>query len=144
MEADPIPFTMETLGWQFLFVLAGLLIGYLVYLFVLKYRANRYRRTAIQEINSLQKDLTAVEFITQCMFWVKQVALQTYGRSQVAALSGDKWVLFLDEKGKSDAFAANKESIFLAIYKGEIPQEKEFDKTEFSTNCINWVRNHAR
>ena len=144
MEAEPIPFTMDTVGWQVLFVLAGLLISYLVYLFVLKYHANTYRRTAIQEIKNLENSITDVAFITHCMFHLKQVALQTYGRTQVSALTGDKWISFLDDKGKSGAFATYKEVVFFAIYKGEIPDNKEFNKIEFTENCIHWISRHAR
>jgi hypothetical protein len=144
MEPTPIPFTMETLGWQIVVALFLILIAFVLFKWYQNYQKNQYVRTAVHEIQSLPKNLTPAEFITQTMFWVKQVALQSYGRSEVAALSGDKWVLFLDEKGKSDAFAAYKESIFLAIYKGEAPENKGFDKVKFRTNCINWIQNHAR
>ena len=144
MEADPIPFTMETLGWQFSFVLAGLLIGYLVYLFVLKYRANRYRRTAIQEIKSLESSITDAAFITQCMFQLKQVALQSYDRNKVAALTGEKWISFVDEHEKSVDFTAKSDVIFKAIYKGELPEATQFNRNAFSNECVNWISRHAR
>jgi hypothetical protein len=144
MEAEPIPFTMDTVGWQVLFVLSGLLISYLVYLFVLKYRANKYRRTAIQEIKNFKNSMTDAAFITQCMFLVKQVALQSYGRNKVAALTGEKWISFLDECEKSVDFTTNSELIFIAIYKGELPKTAQFNRTAFSNECVNWISRHAR
>ena len=144
MEADPIPFTMETVGWQILFVLTGLLICYLGYLFVLKYQANQYRRTAIQEIKNLESSITDAAFITQCMFLVKQVALESYDRNKVAALTGEKWISFLDKHEKSVSFKENSEIIFKAIYKGELPESTQFNRADFSNECVNWISRHAR
>lgn len=142
---DPIPFTMDTFGWKFLFVILFLLLLFFAYKFYIKYRQNAYRREAVIQIQKLitNNDKALHVTIAQIMFLLKQTALQTYGRKLVASLEGDKWLTFLDSKLHQSIFMQHKEVIAAAIYKNEFNKSNAFKITDFANNSINWIKHHA-
>ena len=68
--------------------------------------------------------------------WLKRVALQAYPRAEVAALSGDRWLEFLD-RGIGDAsFSRGAGRIFGAPqYRPEV----KFDADEALALCRHWL-----
>jgi hypothetical protein len=142
---DPIPFTMDTLGWKILFLLLFLLILYIAYKYYIKYKQNGYRREAVSQIQNLitNNKNTASTTISQTMFILKQTALQTYNRKQVASLEGENWLVFLDSKWNHSEFIKYKDVIASAVYKNEFNNSGHFEVTEFANNSINWIKHHA-
>lgn len=145
IEADPILFSMDTLGWKIMFILAILLIIIVTYKFYLKYKRNAYRREAINQIEIIiQGDKNAIHvLISQIMFLLKQTALQTYDRKTVASLEGEKWLVFLDSKINKSFFIKHQHIISSAIYKNEYDKNKAFNLNDFTEMSINWIKNHA-
>lgn len=93
------PWWPQTLGWK---VVAAIFIAassYWLFLTVKQWWRNRYRRQAISELTALQANAdnwqTTVE---QLPFLLKATALQAYPRVQVAQLSGQAWLAFLDTR----------------------------------------------
>lgn len=145
IEAPPIPFTMETLGWKILFFLLALCLLYVMYKFYIKYKHNAYRRSAIAQIEALklQHSTGSSALISQIMFVIKQTALQTYDRKEVAALQGESWLLFLDEKLKKQFYTNHREVIASAVYKNEFKNANSFNFNEFAETSITWIKKHA-
>lgn len=146
IEPTPVEFSMDTIGWKFLFVLLIIIALYFIYKYYLHYKNNRYRReaiTRIQLINS-NNEITIVELITQIMFQVKQSALFTFGRKKVASLKGESWFTFLDKSAKGSNFSFYGAVITDAVYKEKILKNSNFNKEEFIKMSINWIKNHAR
>ena len=143
IEAQPVPFTMETLGWKILLFIVLSLIIYIGFKVYQQYKNNQYRRDAILKINNLNTTLADYELITQIMFWIKQTALQTYGRGLITPLEGEKWLMFLDSKIKNSFFSQNKELITSAIYKNKTDTSNNFDRQVFKSQSIKWIKNHA-
>ena len=88
---ESVPFTPETIGW---YLLAGLLVVALLWLalrFWKRWRADAYRREALRELDEIET--SAPERLPELL---KRVALAAYPRTQVAELSGDAWLGFLD------------------------------------------------
>lgn len=143
IEADPVLFTMDAIGWK---ILLSLILAALFF-FILKllkhYRANKYRRLAITNISNLSAEISDSEFLTQVMYFMKQTALQSYHRQNIASLHGEKWLSFLDEKVKNLHFISEKEVINSAVYKNEIKPVQNFNRNEFRARSIKWIRNHA-
>ncbi len=145
MEPGPVAFSMDTIGWKILFALILMTLLYFVYKYYLHYKHNKYRRVAIAkilEINQLP-DHEIPSIITQIMFQIKQTALQTFGRKEVASLEGSQWLRFLDKTARNVRFSDYKEIIHAAIYKGKISSEVKFDKNDFVKNSIKWIKSHA-
>jgi hypothetical protein len=145
IEADPIPFTMDTIGWNLVFVMLLIVIVYIGFKFYVNYKRNAYRREAISEIHSIinnQINATASS-ISQIMFLLKQTALQSYDKKMVASLEGEKWLVFLDSKLNQTGFTKHHEIIASAIYKNEFNDTNSFSLTDFSNMSIKWIKNHA-
>ena len=71
-------------------------------------RRNRYKKEAIVALNHIHQQfsdtsntLVALEAINGLL---KQVSMTRYGRHQAAGLSGDAWLEFLDQTGKTTQF----------------------------------------
>lgn len=143
LEADPVLFTMEAIGWKI--VLFFVLV--ILFIFIIKllryHRANKYRRLAISNISNLSAEISDSEFLTRVMYYIKQVALQSYHHQEVASLHGEKWLLFLDKKVKNLHFIDDKEMVFSAVYKNEVKSLQNFDRNRFKARSIKWIRKHA-
>ncbi|WP_194766286.1 DUF4381 domain-containing protein [Tamlana sp. I1] len=146
IEPAPVPFSFDTLGWKIVFALVALLLVFIAFKVYKYYKKKHYLRKAVAEIHALknQNDLDVVAFVNAVMFQIKQTALQTFGRQEVAGLYGEDWLRFLDEKVKGSNFKADESLILAAVYKHEMLESATFNKEQFSNKSINWIRKHAR
>jgi hypothetical protein len=145
IDADPVQFTMDTIGWKILFILLLSTLLVMIYKYHLRFKKNAYRRVAISKIKELSLDnKSSISFIiSQIMFELKQTALQSYDRKTVAALEGEKWLQFLDKTLKQSTFRKHHDIIASAIYKDEFIKNDNFNLNEFSEMSINWIKKHA-
>jgi hypothetical protein len=145
IDADPIPFTMDTLGWKMVFFILFLTILFIAYKYYLKYKRNAYRREAITKIQVLIENETASasSFISQIMFILKQTALETYDRKTVASLEGKTWLTFLDKTLNQSFYITHQDVIASAIYKNEFDNTSTFNQNEFANMSIKWIKKHA-
>lgn len=145
IESAPVEFTMDTIGWKVLFFFLLVSVLYIIYKFYLRYKSNQYRREAVVKIMEISKllDIESPSLITQIMFQIKQTALQTYGRKQVASLEGSQWLQFLEKRAKGISFSKYQESISNAIYKGEFDKKNDFNKEGFVKTSVQWIKKHA-
>jgi len=145
IDADPVQFTMDTIGWKILCILLLSALTVMIYNYYLHFKKNAYRRVAILKINELSLDnKNSISFIiSQIMFELKQTALQSYGRKAVAALEGEKWLQFLDNTIKKSNFCQYQDIIASAIYKDEYKKSGSFNLNEFTDMSINWIKKHA-
>lgn len=88
-------------GWS---VLAGALLIMLAVIgigWILRYRANAYRREAVALVNVIEERLrdpaARREGLRDIAEILKRTALAAWPRSEVASLSGNAWVRFLEE-----------------------------------------------
>jgi hypothetical protein len=145
IDANPVQFTMDTIGWKIVFVLLISAFAVMIYKYYQHYKKNAYRRVAISKIKELTMDnKSSMSFlISQIMFELKQTALQSYDRKAVAALEGEKWLQFLDKTIKKSTFTKHHDIIVCAIYKDEFKQNDSFNLNDFADMSINWIKNHA-
>ena len=99
---DPVSWTPQTWAWYLLFAAVLLAAVSAVWLFLRHRRANRYRRLALAEIESV--DRMGAWHVLPAL--VKRVALQAWPRERVAALTGPEWLAFLDESYGGNGFTA--------------------------------------
>ncbi len=145
IDADPVQFTMDTIGWKILIVLLFSALLVIIYKYYLHFKKNEYRRVAVSKIKELSLDnKSSMSFlISQIMFELKQTALQSYDRKTVAALEGEKWLQFLDKTIKQSTFSKHHDIIAKAIYKDEFKKNDNFNLNEFADMSIKWIKNHA-
>ncbi len=94
---EPVSRMPQTSAWWVLLGLLLVVLGCAVYVFVRRWRANRYRRQALARLDDLE-DAVAIPVL------VKQTALAAWPRSEIASLSGDPWLRFLDASYGGNGF----------------------------------------
>ncbi len=139
---DEIIFTFDTIGWKVSAAIFALIFVITLYFLFRRYLSRSYRRAATELINKSQ-----IEFkkgnstaLNDCFVILKQVAITTYGRRQVAPLSGKDWFAFLDTKSNSTYWTENEINISNFIYQNQ-PLEPEVANNIFN-EAKKWINVH--
>jgi hypothetical protein len=98
---EPASWMPQTIGWYAVFGIVLLVTGWWVYGRLRRFRTNRYRRLALAELTVIERELQQPEKRTKALAEIpvllKRTALSAYPRTDVADLSGEKWLAFLDK-----------------------------------------------
>ncbi len=109
VEPSRVPWWPPAPGWYYLFALLLLGSFALAVRAFIRWQTNRYRREALVEWQRLQLLLadpsTRAEALSGLAEVLKRTALSVFPRRQVAGLSGEEWLAFLDRTGKTDSFS---------------------------------------
>jgi hypothetical protein len=94
-------------GWQ---VLGLILLAWLLLRAIRLTRRwwrNRYRREALWQLKQLQQQAgrKKLDVVASLPLYIKVTALQAYPRAEVASLSGESWLTFLDAHYSGPSFA---------------------------------------
>ncbi|WP_034062477.1 DUF4381 domain-containing protein [Lacinutrix jangbogonensis] len=145
LEASPVAFTMDTLGWKILFGILILVTMWFLYRYYTAYKKKAYKREAVLKIKHLAELYKSndVSLISETMFQLKQTALQTYNRTEVASLKGIEWLRFLDKKGNTTSFSKNENIITSALYNNKLDETSLFNRSDFVKSSIKWIKTHA-
>lgn len=145
LEASPVSFSFDTIGWKILFGMIVLFSIAMLYRYYKTYKKNAYRREAVRNIIKLAEvhQSSHVSLISEIMFQLKQTALQTYNRAEVASLKGEEWLRFLDKKGKTTHFLKDGNIITQALYDNQLDEKQEFSANVFVKSSIKWINTHA-
>ena len=96
---DPVAWWPPAPGWWGLLALLILLIG-LIWWGLRLYRKRRLRRAAFAELKSVdilyRENGDKLEYARRLSVLLRRVALSFYPREEVAGLSGEAWLTFLD------------------------------------------------
>jgi hypothetical protein len=104
---DAVSWMPQTIGWYVALGVILLVAGWWVYGMIRRFRNNRYRRLALEELAVIERELQLPEkranALSEIPVLLKWTALSAFPRSQVAELSGEQWLAFLDKSmgGKS-------------------------------------------
>ena len=131
-------------GW----VAAGIIIGVLliVQLFRVATRwwRNRYRREALRQLDQLQQRGELPELISKLPYYIKATALQAYPRHEVAGLSGDNWLVFLDAHCPGSSFreGVGQNLLPIAYQPKEQWHVSDDDAEQLIHMSRHWIANH--
>jgi hypothetical protein len=104
----PVSWAPRTIGWYVAFGLILLVAARWIDDRLRRIRRNRYRRSALGELAIIERDLERPEARAEALAAIpgllKRTALSAFPRAQVAALSGQAWLAFLDETMGGKAF----------------------------------------
>ncbi len=105
---EPISYFPHTIGWKILLVgiiIAAIIFGYKRYR---HWQANRYRTDALKRLATIEQEIqgsgTKTKSLLDLPILVKQTALQAFPRDEIAQLSGDRWLGFLDRSCDTQEF----------------------------------------
>jgi hypothetical protein len=142
---DPVSDFPAAPGWWILLILV-LVGGYFAIRWAIRYwKGNRYRRSGIKQLNALLKQYEynedAREYLNGFSTLLKRLAITIYPRNQVASLTGEEWVAFLDRTAKSKSFSMGDGQILMyGLYEREV----EFDVEKLHQSGLNWIRKHRK
>lgn len=123
--------------------IGGILIG-LSWYFWTQRKANKYRRQAKSLFDAaMTQATTPKQKLQQANKLLKQVAITTYGRKQVAALSGDAWIDFLKQSASYIDQPEHLQQNLAAIYHADQPLDEL--ELEATLNYVqSWIKGHHK
>ncbi|WP_269581197.1 DUF4381 domain-containing protein [Roseibium sp. Sym1] len=132
---DPPPISMmpQTWGWA---ALGGLLLLALLSLAIRAYRhhrANAYRREALAKLKAASNDPARIALI------LRRAALAAYPRRDVAGLTGQSWLAFLNRTGRGVLFEGAPGRLLLKAPYRAAQRVPELEKL-----AERWIRSHRR
>ena len=131
------------IGWWLLATLALVaLLAVMVWLFR-RWYANKYRRDAMAELAHLadtwQSEQDDLRYVESLQLLLKRVALTRFPRQDVASLTGEAWVRFLDQSTGSHDFTIGATE---ALIDGNYRTDVSIDVDELQTAAALWINKH--
>jgi hypothetical protein len=132
-------------GWWILAGLLLLMMGYGLFRFLRYQQHNNYRRLALLELEQLQQfRQQPVQYLQQLNQLLKQTALATSNTNSIAdhiaALSGQRWLTFLDLSSNSEQFCNGAGQVLATgPYSAS---EQNYDHDALLQLCQRWIKKH--
>lgn len=171
---QPVPYVPQTFGWLIVAIVLVLLIACTGWLLVKHWRANAYRRQALAELNRIEAAFRAQAPVPSSKAiaapasaaprsaaapalasrgeagWgalpalLKRTAMAATSREQVASLTGDDWLRFLDRTLNSDAFVCGAGRLLPRLaYSQSLPADiSTQDLDQLMALSRRWIRHH--
>lgn len=143
---DAVSWWPSAPGWQVLGVLASLFVIYQSYRRVKRWWRDRYRREALRQLAQAQQQAgeRLQDIVIKLPYFIKVTALQAYPREDVASLSGNEWLNFLDAHYTGPSFSNGIGKKLLSV--AYLPQQRwQINDAECNT-LINmsrqWITKH--
>ena len=130
-------------GWWLLGAMTIIATGLLIYSVWRYWRSRRYRREAMLELRALyslyQREQDPQDYLRTYTELLKRVALTHYPRDQVAALTGEAWVNFLDSTAQSHEFSLGAGQVLI---QGQYQNQTEVDVEALQRLGSHWIKRH--
>lgn len=142
----PVSWWPPAPGW---YGVLGILVVAFVFLaarMFLHWQRNRYRREALAEYRRLLPLLDTEEKrvagLTGMAVLVKRAAVSAFPRVDVASLTGDGWLAFLDRSGGAKEFSQEAASLLEKAAYGIVPDPGERKAWEAAGFVHRWLKDH--
>ncbi len=130
----------QTAGWGWLAAALSGLACYHLWRFLRHWYHNRYRREAATRLQGLAAARTPLR-VSELNRLLKLTALAAFAREQVAQLSGEDWVAFLNQHCPAAPFSEDQGRLLaLAAYTGEPVETGAAQQLLLAS--LAWVREH--
>ncbi len=138
---EPVSWWPPAPGWWVLAVLVVGLLGWGTYLLFHTLRKKRHRKAALNELVLLRQNPDTRVVLERLAMLIRRVAIQSFGRQEVAGLSGRKWLEFLDRTGGTDQFCCGcGEALGENLYRSDCEVEIE----PILQLAGKWIRGHKK
>ena len=145
---DAIGLWPPAIGW---YLVAAFLIAALVLAGVILWRRwqqNAYRRAALRECDDIEREITAGSDSRAAAIRIatllKRTALSVFRRAEVASLSGDAWILFLESKASEASFSIASSQLLIEASFRQSPPDNQRDVVQLLDEARRWIRKHQR
>ena len=147
---EPVSWLPQTVGWSALLGIFLVAFGWALISLFRRWRANRYRRNALARLERIEGALldpaARPGALTELPVLVKQTALACRPRSEVAALTGARWLRYLDESygGKDFSEGAGRVLPMLAYAAPSGNESLAPDDLRDLVGLVRrWIRGHS-
>jgi hypothetical protein len=134
-------------GWQVLGAIAALLLIFKVSRLAIDWWHNRYRREVLRQLSSVQQEAgnRLQDVVAVLPYYMKVTALQAYPRQDVASLSGDDWLMFLDSHYSGPSFSGGlgKKLLSVAYLPTEQWQLDDHESFALIEMSRRWIARHT-
>jgi len=131
----------QTPGWLWLGLILLAVLGRYGWKRLRYWYRNRYRREAATRLQQLAGGADQGSGLTELNRLLKLTALAAFPREQVASLSGDDWVSFLNHQCSSPPFStAQGQLLALGTYTASAVESEAWQTLVAS--CLTWVQEH--
>jgi hypothetical protein len=147
---DPVSWMPQTIGWYVVFGLILLVAGWWIYGRIRRFRKNRYRRLALAELAVIEQELQQPEkhakALAEIPVLLKGTALSAFPRSEVAGLSGEKWLAFLDKTMGGKNFTEGEGRLLPELAYAPVQRTAQFSDESVSKLLQlirRWIKRHG-
>ena len=141
---DPVSWWPPAPGWWMVLGLAVVLIVLAVWGYR-RLRVPRIYRTARHELQGLREAYAANredhKLVTGLSVVLRRYAMALYGREQVAGLTGQQWLTFLNKTGNTNTFSSGVGNVIVSVpYGSQVPVHGE----ALLTAVERWLKGNRR
>ncbi len=143
VEPEPVSWWPATGGWWLVLFLVLVAVAVRLYGFYREYKANVYRRQALEWLN--HKVSLGVEVgVLQIPALLKRVALEAFDRIEVAELSGMAWEKWLDEQCDQTDFSGEYAAMLARVAYQKDASLSKIECQQLITQARLWIVRHRR
>ncbi|MFV1983348.1 MAG: DUF4381 domain-containing protein [Thiohalomonadales bacterium] len=144
--ADAISWWPATPGWFVLAFVISVVLAIKLFRLSRRWWFNRYRREALRQLTLVQQTSGTqfLEVVSVLPYYIKVTALQAYPRKNIAGLTGNDWLAFLDSHYTGPSFQEDVGKSLLRI--AYLPHEKWQVNKQQASQLISmtrlWIATH--
>ena len=139
---EPVSLMPQTPAWWVVLGLVAVLLGWWIYAAVRRHRANRYRRLAVARLADIERPLPDSAALGKLPVLVKRTALAFRPRGEVAALSGEPWLRFLDASYGGEGFTRGPGRLLPTLAYARPGEVSDEDSRQLIQLIRRWIRRH--
>ena len=135
-------------GWYIVSALLLILLVWLCYRLLRRWLENRYRRAALEELQSLENGMQnradRDSSLRQIPILLKRTALSIYPREQVASLAGKDWHRFLNSRLSKPSFVESVASTLdtVSYSSGDLSRVDKQAAIDLLNASRHWLKHH--
>jgi uncharacterized protein DUF4381 len=138
---EAISWLPQTAGWYWLGALLTVVLLRVGWRKLRYWHHNRYRREAAARLHQLARDTAQDTWLIELNKLLKLTALAAFSREQVARLSGQEWVTFLNQRCASAPFSPDQCTLLArGVYEGSALTDAT--RADLITASLSWVNQH--
>ncbi len=138
----PVSYMPQTIGWYILLAVLLVAMALLIRRWLQHRAANRYRRDALGRLDEIVSHANEPAAVAALPALVKRTALSFAPREDVAQLSGDAWLAYLDSTYGGNGFTTGPGKLLPALSYGSRAALPPNQVEELFTLIREWIRRH--
>ena len=140
---DPISWWPLAPGWWFLFG-AVVIIILAIFLFRHYQKTQGLKRQALTEFKNIcaqyKNDNSSILLVQSLSILLRRTCISFYPRSEVASLTGQSWLAFLDNTGKEKNFGTENGKLLASAPYLSANTHLDINTEKLISLCENWLR----